>query len=498
MATRLATPGVYVEEKSAFGNSVVSVPTAVPAFVGYTEKAIRGTQQLINIPTRITSLSEYHTLFGGPSETKFEISSDENQHFKLRMVKSTRFLMYDSMRFFFNNGGSVCYIVSVGDYTSGISSKKLSDKKNNGGIVTLEKNLEPTILVVPDAVLLSEDDCYSLQAEMLAHCGQKMRNRFAVIDVYGGRSERTHDDGDVINKFREGIGSNSLAWGAAYYPFVNTTVYSPSEVDYTRISNPEGLIEMLTSEVDVALEAGKIQEAKAEAIKVEILKINDPENVDIQSTNSILKSVSGKYNLILENMLYQLNIMPPSSAMAGAYSMVDAVFNVGKAPANISLGSVISPCVDINSNDQEDMNMPLNGKAINAIRNFPGKGTLVWGARTLDGNSQDWRYISVRRTMTYLEQSIKSASEAFVFEPNNANTWSNLRSTVTNFLSNQWSGGLLVGSSPNEAFEVEIGLGSTMTANDILDGILKMTVKVAIVRPAEFIVLTFEQKMQES
>jgi phage tail sheath protein FI len=85
-----------------------------------------------------------------------------------------------------------------------------------------------------------------------------------------------------------------------------------------------------------------------------------------------------------------------------------------------------------------------------------------------------------------------------VFSPNNSTTWSTLRATVSNFLNNQWIGGLLVGSSTSEAFEIEIGLGSTMTANDILDGVLKMTVKVAIVRPAEFIVLTFEQKQQES
>mgnify|MGYP001243420646 FL=1 len=102
MATKLATPGVYIEEKSAFGNTVVSVPTAVPAFVGYTEKAARGTQSLINVPTRVSSFSEYNDLFGGPSMTKFEITSDEGS-FNLRMVKSTRFLMYDSMRLFFNN-----------------------------------------------------------------------------------------------------------------------------------------------------------------------------------------------------------------------------------------------------------------------------------------------------------------------------------------------------------------------------------------------------------
>ena len=184
--------------------------------------------------------------------------------------------------------------------------------------------------------------------------------------------------------------------------------------------------------------------------------------------------------------------------MAGAYTMCDNEESVAKSPANISLGSVVTTSIDINNDNQEELNLPLNGKAINAIRGFSGKGVLVWGARTLDGNSQDYRYISVRRTMTFLEQSIKFASEAFVFSPNNSTTWSTLRSTVSNFLNNQWQSGLLAGSSPEDAFDVSIGLGSTMTPNDILDGVLKMTIKVAITRPAEFIVITFEQQQQKS
>jgi phage tail sheath protein FI len=184
--------------------------------------------------------------------------------------------------------------------------------------------------------------------------------------------------------------------------------------------------------------------------------------------------------------------------MAGVFAMVDSSINVAKSPANISLGSVVAPVVAITSDDQEELNLPLNGKAVNAIRSFIGKGVLVWGARTLDGNSQDWRYLSVRRTMIFLEQSIKFAAEAYVFEPNNATTWSTLKATVNNFLVNQWQSGLLAGQTPDDAFSVAIGLGNTMTANDILDGILKMTIKVAITRPAEFIVITFEQQQQKS
>lgn len=498
MASKLATPGVYIEEKSSFGNTVVSVPTAVPAFVGYTQKAKRGTTDLTNIPTRITSFSDYHDLFGGSPNTKFEISSNESGSFSLKAVKSTQFLMYDSLRLFFNNGGSECYIVSVGDFSNGVSAKKINDVKNNGGIKALEKHLEPTLLVVPDATLLSTNDCYSIQSEMLSHCGQRMKNRFAILDVHNGVASRTHDDDDVITKFREGVGSNHLSWGAAYYPFLNTTITSSSEVNFQRISNPETLVDILNEEIDSLLESGSLSESKADAIKIEISKITDNEFSDNGSLHSVLSAVSPTYNLINSEILDRLNVMPPSAAIAGSYSMVDATFNVGKSPANISLGSVVSPVVNINSDDQEDMNTPLNGKAINAIRSFTGKGTLVWGARTLDGNSQDWKYISVRRTMTFIEQSIKSSVEAFVFSPNNSTTWSTLRASVSNFLNNQWIGGLLVGSSPDQAYEIEIGLGSTMTSNDILDGILKMTIKVAIVRPAEFIVLTFEQKQQES
>lgn len=497
MATKIATPGVYIEEKISFGNTVVAVPTAIPAFVGYTAKAIRGNNSIVNVPTRISSISEYHRYFGGPSFTKCDISLDDSSTFNLKVDKSSKYMMYDSMRIFFNNGGGTCYIVSVGDYSGNISGKKLNDQKNNGGIVTLERVSEPTLLVIPDAVLLSESDCYALQTEMLSHCGYKMKNRFAILDVYNGTTERSHDDNDFINRFREGIGSNNLSWGAAYYPFVNTTTYSSSEVDFNRINNTDVLVDLLTAEAQSNLDNNKISQSKYEAISAEILKVLDTENNNVSSTHVILSAVSPLYNNVMASILESINVMPASSAMAGAYTMVDESINIAKSPANISLASVVSPCVNINSDDQEDMNMPLDGKAVNAIRSFTGKGTLVWGARTLNGNSQDWRYINVRRTMTFLEQSVKSAAEAFVFDSNNSSTWSSLRATVNSFLNTQWLGGILEGSSPSQAYSVEVGLGTTMTANDVLDGTLKMTVKVALVRPAEFMVISFEQKQNE-
>jgi hypothetical protein len=499
MATTLATPGVYIEEKSSFGSSVVPVQTSIPAFIGYTGKATRGSKDLTNVPTRISSLGQFEELFGGPPTTKFNIESDDSAvGFKLSFVEESRFLLHSSMRLFYANGGADCYIVSVGGYDEKIDAAKLNDP-TGGGLTALEKFLEPTIVVIPDAILLDENDCYSLQAAMLQHCGYKLKNRFAILDVYEGAKERTFDDDDAVDKFRNGVGSNFLQWGASYYPFLDTTIVSKSEIDFTRIANLDVLTEVLSKEVAQNLEADNITAARAEGITAEIDKLADTTDSDaVNSLNSTLTVISPSLNLILAEISEMLNVLPPSPAMAGAYTMVDSSASVAQSPANISLGSVISPVININNDNQEELNLPLNGKAVNAIRTFQGKGVLVWGARTLEGNSKDYRYVSVRRTMTFLEQSIKSAAEAFVFAPNNATTWSTLRATVSSFLANQWQSGLLAGQSAEDAFSIEIGLGATMTPNDILDGVLKMTIKVAITRPAEFIVITFEQQQQKS
>jgi uncharacterized protein len=123
---------------------------------------------------------------------------------------------------------------------------------------------------------------------------------------------------------------------------------------------------------------------------------------------------------------------------------------------------------------------------------------MVWGARTLDGNSNDWRYISVRRYCMMAEQSIKLALQAFAFEPNEPKTWITIKAMIQNFLTMQWRAGALCGSTPEDAFALDIGLGQTMTPMDILEGRLIVRVKLAIARPAEFILLQFMQSMQSA
>jgi uncharacterized protein len=205
------------------------------------------------------------------------------------------------------------------------------------------------------------------------------------------------------------------------------------------------------------------------------------------------------YNKILTEIGNLPITLPPSSAMAGVYARVDNDRGVWKAPANVSLNYVIKPTVKITNDIQDGLNIDtVAGKSINAIRSFTGKGTLVWGARTLAGNDNEWRYVPVRRFFNMAEESIKKATEQFVFEPNDANTWIRVRAMIENFLILQWRAGALTGAKPEQAFYVRVGLGQTMTAEDILNGYMIIEIGLAVVRPAEFIILQFSHKMQEA
>lgn len=191
--------------------------------------------------------------------------------------------------------------------------------------------------------------------------------------------------------------------------------------------------------------------------------------------------------------------IPPSGPIAGVYARVDAQRGVWKAPANVSLNSVSGPVFAISSEQQEGLNVDaVAGKSINAIRAFTGKGTLVWGARTLAGNDNEWRYVNVRRFVNMVEESCKKATEPFVFEPNDANTWIRVQGMLENFLTLQWRAGALHGAKPEHAFYVAVGLDKTMTAIDIQEGRMIVEIGLAVVRPAEFVILRFSHKRAEA
>lgn len=524
------TPGVYIKEKNAFGTSVVEVETAVPAFIGYTDKALNGTEDLTGKPFKITSMAEYIQYFGGMCNPNYTIKftnpnakqdapeeknrkkpenkedQDPNSDQKagdnsfsvncgeliFSVKKEKNFNLYLNMMLFFANGGGPCYIVSVGGYNSGFSKDALKN-----AIKALESESEPTMVVIPEAANLDFDGCKEIHEQMALHCGDKAKNRIAILDVFMDRHpESPNKDADTyINAFSTEFAS----YVATYYPYLCTSILSLNDVTYEMI-NFEDFNGFLT-EIKFPQDQFKEPQEKSESDESKESKDKPKSDKSLKFNQNIHQALLQNYKSYLQlvkAILDDINLLPPSAAMAGVYTTVDNTRGVWKAPANVTINSVIKPSININDYEQEALNSPMSGKAINAIRTFPGDGLKVWGARTYDGNSQDWRYINVRRTMMYLEQSVKNAARAYVFEPNDASTWINMKCMIENFLRSVWKRGGLAGSTPEEAFEVHVGLGDTMTGDDILEGMLRITVLVAVTHPAEFIEITFQQQMQKS
>lgn len=191
--------------------------------------------------------------------------------------------------------------------------------------------------------------------------------------------------------------------------------------------------------------------------------------------------------------------LPPSPFIAGIYCRVDNTRGVWKAPANVSLSTVKKLLYTISDHEQETLNVDANrGISVNVIRLFTGKGFWVWGARTMAGNDNEWRYISVRRFFMMVEESVRRSTEWVVFEPNDANTWVKVKSMINNYLTQQWRAGALMGATTKEAFYIKTGLNETMTFQDILEGRLIVEIGMAAVRPAEFIILRFSHKLATS
>ncbi|MEI9921431.1 MAG: phage tail sheath C-terminal domain-containing protein [Bacteroidota bacterium] len=839
MASTYRTPGAYVEEISKFPPSVAAVETAIPAFIGYTEKAERNGESLLRTPFKIDSFLEFEQFFGGPPSRKVIVRLNSVNQF-LRIERDPReipFLLYDSVRLFYDNGGGICYIVSVGDYTAAPS---LGNNTSGilGGLKILEKYDEPTLITSPDAVNL-DSGLYNFQQQALAQCN-KLQNRFLICDLLRSdelKNGETHEE--RIAQFRDNIGINYLKYGAAYAPWLKTSlpldlrfrdvtfaydgqlnpttvtsiallqsttsnaaiqqliydlfnasktvddlnaklapgaglvdagikdltaqikklsgdfrtafdtpanitvallgpaispiydkirdiiialktisdglpavVASLSAPDITKsvefklakdiatlatkakiffnvlathhkeinleqntvnllsgtfqtaidflygtpttlanvpidtptrrsyrliaakkamydevLKNANGLatasatgqavtdsvpanasllqiainaafgpiagsnltnafttapftttytgangitkvammilkalaeeekaansaattvgalfpdsgdlfsyiangvypemqrlkvlaeqaaaisgatpvqvvaavtVQMVPQREYALLAADGAVSAAANAIAFFDAIVNTAETYETTFDQSLSQSY-GLYKTLLTKAGQEIMILPPSGGIAGIYASVDSDRGVWKAPANASLSSVAAPLVVLNVEDQEGMNVDPNaGKSINAIRQFTGKGTLVWGTRTLAGNDNEWRYVPVRRFFNYAEESIKKATEPFVFEPNDLNTWVRVRAMIENFLTLEWRRGALAGSKPDKAFYVKVGLGETMTALDILEGRMIIEVGMAVVRPAEFIILRFAHMMQES
>ncbi|QJB28763.1 phage tail sheath family protein [Limnospira fusiformis] len=181
--------------------------------------------------------------------------------------------------------------------------------------------------------------------------------------------------------------------------------------------------------------------------------------------------------------------IPPSGHMAGVWARVDETRGVYKAPANEVPRGVIGLTHPCNFREQE----LLNPIGINCIRPFDNRGIRIWGARTLvEPDKTEWRYINVRRLMSYIEKSIENGTQWVVFEPNDEDLWQRVKRTISSFLTELWRSGALTGGSPSEAFYVKCD-AELNSPQSMMAGRLFVEVGVCPVRPAEFVVFRISQ-----
>ncbi|MFL9833770.1 phage tail sheath family protein [Chryseobacterium terrae] len=566
------TPGVSVEEITKLPYSVNLVDTAVPTFIGYTEKIPADYDE----PLKISSILEYEKLFGKSKKESIQLQDVEGKGLTV-VAPSVQFLMYYSLQVYFANGGGACYIVSTGNYSSG--EVKLSSLQE--GLNMIEDIKEPILIILPDAVsLTAENDFYIICNQAIAKANDDTKNRFVILDTYYGDSATQSNNLNTIESFRAKINTTNHA--AAYFPHLKTILNYSFDEDKTilhtglqkesqdsadfyagEIAALEVLKDLAITEIETSANGFVLADLLGQAIAIadEIYETADskaalkeaideakavldaiydgtiddfiiPENLsttepifsgefddlinailnskdEVGNANGLtLKSLQSSdsllYNQIKEAIKSLKVVLPPSSAMAGVYGRIDSTRGVWKAPANVSLQYVINPTEKVSDEEQSGMNIDDSGKSINAIKAFTGKGILVWGARTLDGKDKkednkdnEWKYVHTRRYYNMIRQSISEALEKFISEPNTPHTWLRAKTMLENFLNQQWMDGALAGVTPKEAYEVKV-YGSKDLVTGLITNTMNVEIKVALVRPAEFIILNFSHKLQQS
>ncbi len=457
--------GAIPEEMHLYLPSVVEVETALPAFVGYTGKAFRKSiDDLLLVPVKINSMREFENFFGFPFVNDIEVTvftDDTNGNVCTSISEaSLSYLLYYSLKLYFDNGGEACYVVAVGTYRNPQQIVLKGSLGSNyfglqDGLNKLAETPDVSLIVIPEAVKLIENEYAVLVQAALLQC-HTLGNRFAIFDLYNGDNAIAD-----LNLNRGLFGSNYLNCGSAYYPYLKTTL--------NYYINSEG------SNVSVNYLAKVVHLGQ-------LKKMN----------YSLFKFVRNELKSRFVNL-------PASGAVAGAYVTSDKYRGVWKSPANICLNAVIEPvcCVDhhpfeLGTADQEDF------KSINCIRASMGKGPLVHGARTLEVKEDEGRYVSVRRFMIMVRASLKKSTCWVVLEPNEPHTWINVTRMIEKYLTLKWQAGALAGVTPQQAFFVKCGLGFTMNDQDMMEGKINIEVGLAILRPSDFEVFVISHQLKMS
>jgi phage tail sheath protein FI len=497
-------PGVYIEEITSGVRTITGVATSIAAFVGWAARGPMDKAQLV------LSFQDYVRNYGG--------------------LDARTYLGY-ALNQFFANGGNMAYVIRLAksdakaadvtidnklkltaknpgawakDYA--ITTKQRSDDNTRFAlsVVLVQNSTETVVEAFPNLSMSASDprfvvtvlanESQYLTASIVGGATTPPADTSPPSPKLGSGGGTVGDDGTVLNP-NDAANSNP-AFDSALMPSTQDSgVYLLDRVDLFNLlvvpgeTNPDTLQHLQKFCRD--RRAFLIADAASNDTLTSLQSGPDDTLTGADAINAAFYFPwVNSPDPLQEN---RPRGFPPSGFVAGAYVRTDAQRGVWKAPAGTeaSLTGVSSVTVNLTNGE----NGVLNPKAINCIRNFPVYGTVVWGARTLQGNDErgsEWKYVPVRRTALFLEESLYRGTQWVVFEPNDEPLWAQIRLNVGAFMQNLFRQGAFQGKTPQEAYFVKCDKETT-TQNDVNLGIVNIVVGFAPLKPAEFVIIQIHQ-----
>lgn len=524
MPVALSYPGVYIEEVSSGVRTITGVATSITAFVGRARRGPIDSDE--KSPVRIFSFAEYERIFGG-----------------LWAESPMSFAVYH----YFLNGGSDALIVRV---QKGAVAGTASVSLAGGGSATFTaaspgawaEHLRVRIDTDIDPEVASANPPSTLFNLRVKDLATGVTETHLNVSITQGQPRFVSEVLKQSSKLLRGPAAtlaalptpNAAAAATAPDPFNDTTATSVangvddgSPIDGTQVSDPglraskngmfalekADLFNLLcipplspTTDVDKTSWDAAVVYAKERRAMVLVdppfITAGWDEMSDVTATNAVTGVAARSENaalffprILAANPLKENRPDPyaPCGAVAGVIARTDSTRGVWKSPAGIDAGlnGVLGLAVNLTDPD----NGAINQLGVNCLRNFSNTGPVVWGARTLKGAdnlASEWKYLAVRRTALFLEESLYRGTQWVVFEPNDEPLWAQIRLNIGAFMQNLFRQGAFQGKSPREAYFVKCD-SETTTQTHINLGIVNILVGFAPLKPAEFVVIKLQQ-----
>lgn len=503
-------PGVYIQEIPSGVRTITGVATSITAFIG---TALKGP---VDFPVRVQNYGEFERQFGG-LWIKSAMSYAVQQYFLnggsdaliIRAVNRTQAKNATT-----TVGGLNLAATSPGKWINDVFQAKVTHPAFGPG-ATDNKIFNLEILqIVPgetQPIVIESFRNLSTDPDSPRYVEAVLKEDSTFVDVTGAvPAERPANN--AVGSFTGGVDGEAPP---SYTDFLGnegekTGLYALEKADlFNLLCIPPNTRDAGNNVID-GDGFNLLSEALRYCKKRRAMLIVDPPTkwdnsakavTDLQSSDSNVSKLRDENSVIYfprikmadplkENRIEEF---PPCGVVAGIMARTDAERGVWKAPAGID--ATLTGVRQLGYKLTDGENGQLNPLGVNCLRSFPVYGNIVWGARTLEGADQlasEWKYLPVRRFTLFLQESLYRGTQWVVFEPNDEPLWAQIRLNIGAFMNNLFRQGAFQGKSPKEAYFVKCD-SETTTQNDINLGIVNIVVGFAPLKPAEFVIIKFQQ-----